>query len=213
MLIASKQRISDITPVLREKILSRMEADTADRFHAAVIPGKGFLLAAGRDLARRLGAEALCVPLSDICLRHREDGKPFFLLRKADHPERCPLFVSISHSGSWLLSVVSDKEVSCDIQELRHFPPEAVSGFFSREDFRYIRNSKDPDGALCRIWCRRECFIKLFGQERFSTGIPLCDTARLCPDYGITLFEEQPDVNVCLSIFSLGDNAINWRIL
>ena len=213
MLIASKQRISEITPALREKLLSRMEADTADRFHAALNPEKGFLLAAGRDLAKRLGAAALHIPVSDICLRHGQDGKPFFQLRKTEHPEALPLFVSLSHSGSWLLSVVSDGKVSCDIQELRHFPLEAVSGFFSEEDFRYIRSSEDQGRAHCRIWCRRECLIKLFGEEWFSTRIPLCDTGRLRLDYGITLFEEQPDAKVCLSVFSISDAEIDWRIL
>ena len=240
MIWAAKQRIDEISAPLRGALEERMEADTAQRIHAAQIPGKGFAMAAGRDLAKRLAASVLDVVPEAVRLRHEAGGRPFLTVtmpgRKEHarkpvflmppragtddangmHPlcsgaadaapasssgmDGCGLHVTLSHSKEWLLAAVSDAPVACDIQEVRRFPLQAVKGFFSKEDYRFIESAADPDKVLCKLWCRRECFIKLFGPQHYSVGIPLCETKLLFQKYGIFFFEEQPEEGVCLAL-------------
>lgn len=217
MILAALQNMDRIDPELWTQINARMEPETAERVRAAVVPRKGLVLAAGRDLARRLAASALGVPPENVRLAHEKDGRPFLLVCRQAGPERPALEVSISHSDPYLLSAVSDAGIACDIQTIRHFPLEALSGFFAEADLQCIRRAEDPDRMLCRLWCRQECLIKRFGRSCITRQLVLCDTAELRKQFGIHFLEDVSGEDRCLCLAwteaapALADNQIEWR--
>ena len=191
MITAARQLLSDIVPAQRQEILSRMEDDTAVRYHEALNPVKGFSIAAGRDLLRRLGASVLQKPLDSVRVQHEAGGKPYLEVFDSVSFVRSSYHVSISHSDGGLLSVMSKRNTACDVQGMRHFPLEAVRGFFSPEDLLLIENAADPHSVLIKLWCRRECLIKLFGTDFPVRKISLGNTMELLNLYGVTIYEAQ----------------------
>ena len=190
MISAAIQRTDEIDGILAKEIKSRMEADTAARFRRASIPEKGFSLAAGRDLAKRLAASRLQVPAESIRLAHKEDGKPYIKVRDGDVFRVSPLKVSLSHSDTVLLAAVSEEEVACEIQTVRHVPLQVLGGWFSDADIRFIGAARDPDEVAAMLWCRRGCMVKLLGKEHFPGGFVLRDPEEIRRGYGISFFEK-----------------------
>lgn len=190
MILAAVRRMDEIGPEEWTEIHARMEADTADRLSAALSRRKGLLLAAGRDLAKRLAASGSGLRAEDVRLGHEPSGRPYLVIREAEGFRRSALSVTLSHSDPWLLAAVSGEGVACDIQTVRHFPPEALGGFFTGEDLQYIRSAADPDDTLCMLWCRRECIIKLLGREAYDRQVSLNDTEALRGQYGVGFHEE-----------------------
>lgn len=191
MIIAVRQLLTDILPAQRQEILSRMEEDTATRYHSAVNPVKGFSLAAGRDLLRRLGASMLKKYPDAVRIWHETNGKPYLKVLSSGRFVRTKYHVSISHSDGGLLAVMSKHNTACDIQGMRYFPLEAVRGFFSPYDFRLINGAAESNSELIRLWCRRECLIKLFGAKFPVSKISLGNKTELLKRFDVMIYEAQ----------------------
>lgn len=81
-----------------------------------------------------------------------EHGKPYF-------KNRPDLFFSLSHSGSYAMAAVSDKEIGCDIQQIKNIDLKISKRFFTEYENDYIKNILD----FFRVWTLKESFIKLIG--------------------------------------------------
>lgn len=88
-----------------------------------------------------------------------EHGKPYF-------KNRPDLFFSLSHSGSYAMAAVSDKEIGCDIQQIKKIDLKISKRFFTEYENDYIKNTLD----FFRVWTLKESFIKLVGT---GLSIPL----------------------------------------
>jgi len=193
VITAARQQLSDILPEQRQEILSRMEHDTAVRCHEALDPVKGFSLAAGRNLLRRLGASVLNKSPDSIRVQHESGGKPYLEVSESGSFVRCSYHVSISRSDGGLLAVMSKHNTACDIQGIRHFTLEleAIRGFFSQEDLLVITNAAEPHSVLIKLWCRRECLIKLFGTDFPVRKVSLGNKTGLLKHFGVMIYETQ----------------------
>lgn len=215
MIIAARQLLSDIVPAQRQEILSRMEDDTAVRYHEALNPVKGFSIAAGRDLLRRLGASVLQKALDSVRIQHEAGGKPYLEVFDSGSFVRSSYNVSISRSDGGLLAVMSKRDTACDVQGMRYFPLSGVRGFFSPEDLLLIEDAIDPHSLLIKLWCRRECLIKLFGADFPVRKISLGNTTELLKLYGVAIYETQWE-HLYLAVMQLGcdcsvpDINIKW---
>lgn len=86
-------------------------------------------------------------------------GKPYFANAEDLH-------FSISHSGEYAMVVLSDKEIGCDIQQIKDINLSIADRFFTAEERKYVKCTED----FFRIWALKESFIKAVGK---GLAIPL----------------------------------------
>ena len=87
-------------------------------------------------------------------LNYSENGKPV-----ADG-----LFFNVSHSGNYVVGVVSDCEVGCDIEKVSNAPMKVAHHYFSPAESEYINSEPDKDRAFFTIWTLKESYMKMTGQ-------------------------------------------------
>ena len=92
--------------------------------------------------------------LSENSLSCSENGKPL-----ADG-----LFFNVSHSGDYVVGVVSDCEVGCDIEKISSAPMKVAQHYFSPGESEYINSEPDKDRAFFTIWTLKESYMKMTGQ-------------------------------------------------
>ncbi len=80
-------------------------------------------------------------------------GKPYFANAEDLH-------FSISHSGEYAMVVLSDKEIGCDIQQIKDINLSIADRFFTAEERKYVKCTED----FFRIWTLKESFIKTVGK-------------------------------------------------
>jgi len=87
-------------------------------------------------------------------------GKPYL--------KNYPFYFSISHSGNYVLCVLSEQEIGADIQLRTPKVQEALlQRFFSEEEIAYWKQcatEEDKDTFFYRMWCRKEAYGKLTGE-------------------------------------------------
>ena len=86
------------------------------------------------------------------------------------------LFFSVSHSGD-IVAIASDTaEVGCDVEVI---PAEKrlkiADRFYHPNEREYVYSSDDKTRAFCRIWTRKEAYLKMTG-EGISSDLTAFDT-------------------------------------
>ena len=86
------------------------------------------------------------------------------------------LFFSVSHSGD-IVAIASDTaEVGCDVEVI---PAEKrlkiADRFYHPNEREYVYSSDDKTRAFCRIWTRKEAYLKMTG-EGISSDFTAFDT-------------------------------------
>ena len=91
-----------------------------------------------------------------------ESGKPSFVdLEPLVH-------FSISHSGERVMAVVSDGPVGCDVERIEPYSEEVAAECLSPEELSFVRSrpsGSSRDAAFCRLWTRKESFLKMQGKD------------------------------------------------
>ena len=85
-----------------------------------------------------------------------ENGKPSFKNSK--------YFFNTSHSGKYALCVISDKEVGCDIEEIKEYKEKVAKRFFTNKENEYLDLTNDKDGLFYRLWTLKESHVKCIGK-------------------------------------------------
>ena len=85
-----------------------------------------------------------------------ENEKPYFI--------NCPqLHFNLSHSGSKVMAVFSDREVGCDIEQINGQNLKLAQRFFRDSEYRSILVSPEPEQTFTRLWTLKESFMKATG--------------------------------------------------
>ena len=86
------------------------------------------------------------------------------------------LYFSVSHSGDIVAIAVDDREIGMDVEEL---PAEdrlkIADRFYHPREREYVHGAEDEARAFCRIWTRKEAYLKMTG-EGISTDLTAFDT-------------------------------------
>ncbi len=98
--------------------------------------------------------DAFEIPLKDIHVKYKENGKPYI-------SGRDDIFISISHSDNFIVCAVSDSPVGIDTEKIRQYNPKLANKYFTEEDIAYISNS---DKAFTEIWTKKEAALKISGE-------------------------------------------------
>ncbi len=137
--LGNKELLNQIDEIRRKKIMRYHMPDDRKRSLAAGIIIKHILNENG---------------LSENSLSCSENGKPL-----ADG-----LFFNVSHSGNYVVGVVSDCEVGCDIEKVSSAPMKVAQHYFSPAESEYMNSEPDKDRAFFTIWTLKESYMKMTGQ-------------------------------------------------
>ena len=116
------------------------------------------------DQIRSLLSSYLKNQLSREELLKNENGKPYF----ANGP-----YFNISHSGRYVLMVVSTAEIGVDIEEIKNKDMSSLVRIFNEAEAKMIKEHSD----FYYLWCAKESLIKCMGlsvgKVREIPGLPL----------------------------------------
>ena len=73
------------------------------------------------------------------------------------------MYFNISHSGDYVALALSDKEVGCDIQEIRPYNPKVAKRNYSKNETDFIEKSHNKDESFIRLWALKESVLKFTG--------------------------------------------------
>ena len=148
--------------------------------------------------------------LSESCLKYSENEKPvvnslYFTRATSQSPclhetlataavtskTRSACFVSfnVSHAGDYVVGVVSDCEVGCDIEKAVDAPLEIAERYFFAEEYEYIKSAADKDRAFFTLWTLKESYMKMTGR-----GMSLAlDSFEIIPAAGGFVLGKSPE--------------------
>ncbi len=116
------------------------------------------------DQIRSLLSSYLKNQLSREELLKNENGKPYF----ANGP-----YFNVSHSGKYVLMVVSTAEIGVDIEEIKNKDMSSLVRIFNEAEAKMIKEHSD----FYYLWCAKESLIKCMGltvgKVREIPGLPL----------------------------------------
>jgi 4'-phosphopantetheinyl transferase len=99
------------------------------------------------------------VPPRDISIHRKEKGKPVLKHLPGYH-------FNVSHSGDWVVTAISDREVGIDVERLRDPQYRIAERFFSEEELGMLNSLEGADKASCffDLWTLKESYLKLLGK-------------------------------------------------
>lgn len=81
------------------------------------------------------------------------------------------LWFNLSHSGEYVLFALSDNEVGCDIEQIRHISAEHTGKIiFSDNEMNMLKNSADKTGVFFDLWTKKESLLKCIGEGFHRSG-------------------------------------------
>ena len=143
--LQNEKLLEQVGPERRNKVIRYLQPDDRKRS-----------LGAGIMIRKLLGENGL----SESSLKYSENGKP-----AVDH-----LYFNISHAGDYVVGVVSDCEVGCDIEQNVNAPLEIAEHYFYSSEREYIEAAVDPGKAFFTLWTLKESYMKMTGR---GMGLPL----------------------------------------
>jgi len=78
-------------------------------------------------------------------------------------PESDGVFFNLSHSGNFSACAVSDEPIGLDIQKQVCYNDSLVKRFFTKQEYMFLRDSKDKDHDFTSLWCLKESYLKAIG--------------------------------------------------
>lgn len=106
---------------------------------------------AGRLLIRKAVKEIF--KIEDFVITYNKNGKPLLNF----------CFFNISHSGDYVICVLSDKEIGVDIQTLSPLKKRESYMLFCNAECRFVNGSCNIEQAFYTIWTMKEAYIKAVG--------------------------------------------------
>jgi 4'-phosphopantetheinyl transferase len=113
---------------------------------------------------------------NEIRYEYQEFGKPYLPLHPHYH-------FNISHSGDWVVGVVSTSLVGIDIEKITDLKTDASSLALTAEEIEKFRKLNDPEknAYFFELWTLKESYTKATGKG-LSEGL---NTLRISTDNGI----------------------------
>lgn len=102
-------------------------------------------------------------PADAFSYAYGRNGKPYF----PDAPE---LHFSLSHSGEYAMLAVSDAEIGCDIERIRHVRDGVARRILTPEEYAALPPCGEParDEQFTRFWVAKESCFKACGEGIFA---------------------------------------------
>lgn len=98
------------------------------------------------------------VDVDRLAVKENEFGKPGF-------DPRVGLHFSLSHAGERVMAAVSESPVGCDVERIAPLNEEVAEACMTDEELASVlASAEDRDRAFCRLWVRKESWVKAQGR-------------------------------------------------
>ena len=91
---------------------------------------------------------------------------------------------NLSHSGDWVMLAVGEKEIGCDIEQLRQTDALRMGRVvYTDAELELLRGSRDRLGCFYALWTKKEALLKCMGKgfHRAAKSVDVC-ADRFCED-------------------------------
>lgn len=142
---------------------------------------------AGKYLLR----QALGDEVYDQTVFAKDDyGKPYIV--------GSPLYYNISHSGQYVVLVMSDTNVGIDVQLKKKAQKKKLAErFFSKREQEMVHTDREDGENFYRIWCRKEAYGKYLGVG-LNEAILLANMYSEIPDVEFHDLDVVPGYGLCI---------------
>lgn len=113
---------------------------------------------AGEWIIRQKAAEKTGMHPKQLIIRKNEYGKPYFL----NLPE---VHFNISHSGEWVLGILSEKECGIDVELVKEARMDVAKRFFAKEEYELLlqKEGEERRALFYELWTLKESYVKYKG--------------------------------------------------
>lgn len=113
---------------------------------------------AGEGMIRQKAAEKTGIHPQQLVIRKNEYGKPYFL----NLPE---VHFNISHSGEWILGILSEKECGIDVELVKEARMDVAKRFFAKEEYELLlqKEGEKRRALFYELWTLKESYVKYKG--------------------------------------------------
>ena len=94
--------------------------------------------------------------LSEIPVCFSRYGKPYY-------PEYPDFHFNISHSGTKVFCISSDRECGCDVEEIKAVRPEVAGRIMTDAEYHLFETAENRNEFFCRVWTLKESILKAIG--------------------------------------------------
>lgn len=72
---------------------------------------------------------------------------------------------NLAHSGNYVICAVSNRQVGCDIEQIKEAPKQVEDRVFSPEEKEYLKRFSGDvyNREFFRLWTKKESFLKMTG--------------------------------------------------
>ncbi|WP_027339633.1 4'-phosphopantetheinyl transferase family protein [Halonatronum saccharophilum] len=156
---------NDLNHLEFSKVLSLVSLDKKNKAIKFLKKEDAYRTVIGEVLIRDIISNELKIKNEDIFFKRNDYGKPFLKNNPNFH-------FNISHSGSWIVCAISNKQIGIDIEKIENIDLNIAKEFFSKEEYRnlILKDKKDRLGYFYKLWTSKESYIKAVGK---GLSIPL----------------------------------------
>ncbi len=117
-------------------------------------------------------------------------GKPYIVGK--------PIYYNISHSGQYVVLVISNTDVGVDVQLKKKAQRRKLAErFFSKREQEMVKTDKENGEHFYRIWCRKEAYGKYLGVG-LNEAILLANMYSEIPDVEFHDLDVVPGYGLCI---------------
>lgn len=138
--------------------------------------------------------------VAGLLIRHAVGDKPLiFGEHEKPYVADNSLYFSVSHSGEIVAIATDSIEIGMDVEALPSLDRLKIADrFYHVNEREYVHHAEDELRAFCRIWTRKEAYLKCTG-EGISTDLTAFDTTT--PPLSERIITEDLE-DYCLSVCS-----------
>lgn len=125
----------------------------------------------GEILAKILIKKTFGIDIAKQKFHYTEYGKPYIL----NYPN---VQFNISHSGEYVVCVISDKPVGIDIQKIDEYKLDVAKRVCNEKELLEIENSSDRASEFTKLWTQKEAVLKMYGTGIANGDIKNCIKAQ-----------------------------------
>jgi 4'-phosphopantetheinyl transferase len=113
----------------------------------------------GDVLARNMLGEFTLISSKDLIIDTDENGKPFAVNASG-------IYFNISHSGDWVVCVVSDKQCGIDVEKISDIDIKVAERFFTPNEYAILKREEYNGwrSLFFEFWTIKESYIKYVGK-------------------------------------------------
>ena len=113
------------------------------------------------DKTRSIVGELL---LSELLSKHGIDYKDInYQINEYGKPYIDELYFNISHKNDYVITVINEKEIGVDIEEIKSTPINTINQFATNKEKEYILSSDNKIKSLFQIYTLKEAYFKMKG--------------------------------------------------